>query len=669
MATPIYPGTSPAPVSSADAGPLPVMAGGLVATPLSCGECQAVEGKSRFLSSGSQTASPALVPLQPQLALWPDHLLGLVLCHLPLPDLIGCRRVCRQWNRVAGQPEMQARAFVKNYPALYRPQGRQRLDVDHARRLLEPWCAGLPPDVAGRRELESYRLQEGLSNWRCFFHLARQMLTTECFDPVSMQRLGKKDWDASRVAFSPDAQWLASAHEIHTDDQHWCLGVGLWRRGQRHWKAVPGFLRSCDQSAGGESRIVHLRFSADSRTLQAFERTGYQRVWQWQPGEGAGDWRPERHRLWHTAVDLVATSGNGRYLAAAVGASLLVYKETGAGVWRQQWEWPWWKSLRRCPQNRGVPPDMTDLVFSHDGRHLLMQGRDELCLAYRSGEDWQEQSLKDEQGQEQGYRWFERGTLAETGTLLGVTASLAATEGAAAMQTESQFTLYRFAEEGRGWWPLTSRHCRRSAAQRVCVVFSPAAREVAFPDQETEAGPRLCVLSASSQPPWAVAVHLSLFSDINPVPDLSGGSWEVVSVQFSANSFFLAFFVSPSCMSMPLSEGSRVRIWKRDGCQGWVTVLLETNDRRFLYPFTWAPDGFHCALSQRRGIDLWGPGPDGRYVKKWSQRGGLFIGRVRFSPDSSLLVTQTVDRLTSWWLGPAAVPPVRTVATSCDDWL
>jgi len=621
------------------------------------------ERKSDALCAAGPPEGEVVWPLQPHISRWPDHLVEQVLRYLPLADLMRCRCVCRSWYRVGG-PRVQARALMRGYSASHRQQLYQALAADRGRRLLTGWGGRPSPDAVSGRDRSSHR-DEGLSGGIAFFELVRQMVTTKQFAVLDEQNLCGRHWGCSGATFSPDAQWFASTYRDQNGDAPRQNCVDLWWCGASRLQLVSRNEYPLSHEPGRRDSVEHLMFSADSRRLRVIERRGWQRVWQWQPGQDAGCWENLGSlRLCANPVTVVASSGNAGYLAVVSGESLFVYEETGTAHWRQQWEWPWWESCRRCPQHRAGAPVITRLALSHDGQHLVMQGPDELFLAHRSGEVWQEQYLKDEQGQQQEYRWCEDATLESGGSLLAVTASLHKERFAAVSQVEGQFTLYRFAP-GPGWLRVTCRRCNRYGrglsatadfstyytSKGTRVAFSPDARQLAFADQENEKGVRLCLLSVDSQPPWADPVFMPVICA--PVPHGGRGAslmhapiWQLVSVSFSPDGHFLA-----ACSTAYVAGCAS--IWKRVSMRGWVKVVMEEYEGWYYPPITFAPDGLHCALVQKVGIDILGPGPDGRYIKKMKNCPASRFVALLFSPDFSRLLGVTLNSLMSWRLGPA----------------
>jgi len=146
---------------------------------------------------------------------WPDSLLELLLCPLKPAKLARYSQVCHQWYRVANQIELQAKCFMRSYPASHRQRLEQALaPTDANSRWLttelvktdSPGIAG--SDSSGELHVQIYHLQEGC-HWKC-------VTTGACRNNVVC---------AFPLALRPDGQQLARPDASVSEDSLCMPGV------------------------------------------------------------------------------------------------------------------------------------------------------------------------------------------------------------------------------------------------------------------------------------------------------------------------------------------------------------------------------------------------------------------------------------------------------------
>ena len=194
-------------------------------------ECVAAAGQDRI------TAVPARSPLSPasstdshkdlatepvsgrDIARWPDFFLELVLCWLRPCDLARCSRVCRQWYRVAGSVELQARSFSRTCPRLQQQWLQQAQDAEGVRQSLAGWCERLAWSAPQRTQLEELVIR-GLSFRGFFYVLLQHRLCAERFADSRHDTVDAGRGRVRQLVCSPDSRYLAASPLSQPCRQH-----------------------------------------------------------------------------------------------------------------------------------------------------------------------------------------------------------------------------------------------------------------------------------------------------------------------------------------------------------------------------------------------------------------------------------------------------------------
>jgi len=562
--------------------------------------------------------SPSAVASWPgrELSGWSDPLLELFFRYLDPGDLRSCALVCRQWNRVAGDLRLQARALMRTYPSFERRCLETALGPERASLCLSPWCAALAPGSTVRLELEA-RIAQGLAGKTLFCTFMQQLLGAERFCSFSYQRKFRMRCTSILVC-SPDASAMADVGSDFLDQPH---RITLWRSGDRGLH--PLF------SVQHHRPICALFFSADSRRLQAIDKDGRQRTWQRSSTSGAAVWQEVgRVALCCRPVDRLAASPDGGYLAVVSGDVVQIFASTPAAGWQQQWVWRWSQSLRRLQPPSVWSSRGGSLEFSNDGRHLLFSNRGEMFMAHREGAVWQEQSIVDEQGQPVHSLWQTEAVMDPGGSWLALARN--SRQGAAATEAvHYRVTLFGFAP-GRGWSPVSRYICNECDMDIAFLMsFSADGQQLVFLDSWSRWDSRLCVLSAAGQPPWSQAAFMDYVSRLSTVV---GNDKCCIPrhVEFSVNGRVLVAV-----------GGAGVHIWRRTLARSWASAAwISRAGRESCRDAVFSPDGFHLGLAwgAQGEVSVWGPRRDGLYIRKARFLHGRPVKLMRFTPDASQLL-------------------------------
>ena len=588
------------------------------------------------------TAQPAIEPplsgSAGSPAGWSAHLLELFLCYLNLADLVRCSQVCQRWRQVAGDPALQARILMRTYPPFYKQRLTQAQASRSARFCLASWCQGLPPGSVRRLQLESLMAREVCAEV-LFLELRRQMLGTARLSAFSYQSVCHPGWAGIHVT-SPDGRLIADVRDC--DDFPFSRRVTLWQYNEKERL----HLRF---SASHTQPVRALFFSADSKVLQAIDSVGSLRTWVCPQEAQPAAWQETtRTGLCPAMVQDGQISEDGRFLAARMPDSVQVFsREAGTG-WQLQWRWLWQASGRRSrAAHRGAGDGGHWMTFSHDSRHLVLQTHGEMFLAWRTGERWQEQTLVDEQGAQLDSLWS--GVFDGNGRFLAL--GFDECQGPRALPSgRCGILLCRFVA-GAGWLGVSRHIYSGSCADwSLCLVFSADGQQLAFAAEQSRRESRVCVVPVQGRSVLHDGVVLSFAS--RSVVQRKDKSCIIDSIQFSANGRVLV-----------ATAEAGVHVWRRCGAD-WVSMAWIVRPGRALrLRHALSPDGYHLALAQGEygEVSIWGPGPDGHYIRKVRLLHGRPLRSLEFAPDGSHLQMRSrgerEGRVLSTWLACLRLTP------------
>ncbi|MCY4472071.1 MAG: F-box protein [Kistimonas sp.] len=549
------------------------------------------------------------------IAHWPDHLLELVLYRLGPADLARSGRVCHRWYRLTSDPELQARSFMRDLPSLCWRQLKQALAPSHGRQSLLDWRERLAVGTLQRAALERLALRE-LSARGLFCALLKQRLVTQRFSACELRTIDYRGMLILDLVCSPDGQYLAHCSRISRQDSPICISVCHYDLGALRQRGYFSYSHS----------FHSLRFSADSRRLEAVDPQGHLHGWQ-----------PDPHGQWHSlgssllsssVVTKVVTSLDYHYMAIADDeGGLSVFGNEHLSCWQQQWNW-------LAPD--GEPPqgliELTPdiMVFSRNSQFFLFVSGWRAHVCRRRGTGWEAHEFADVRA------CIRQGAaLAPAGDCL----ALCSTAASQPCYTEGTGTvgLWKF-REPQGWQYKTGRPCRYSI-HGFAMTFSPDGQQLACADGLSTGDSRLFILSTTGSEGWTVATELEFGSG----PRFTGRLCHLVeSLQFSATGYCLA-----------ATARSGVHIWRQDLTQGWVSAAWVANDgchQLEAVQTVFSPDGYHCALAMgsHSQVSVWGPGPGGRYSRKLHLVRNASAGPLMFTPDASQLVIVSSDH---WTIG------------------
>ena len=635
MDVPVTAASAPAAASSGDQAQATTVAG------------QAAPSSPEQLLASATPVDQPLARLQlasPGLAGWPDSLLLLIIEHLPLRDLVRCSRVCRQWHRVAGDTERQARAFLHSYGAGQRQSLQQILEASPAARQdLLRFHEALPTDSPLRTVCASHGAQE-LSAAGLFYRLTQQRICATCFTAPGWFDL--LCGAAQMVVWSPDTLTLAtvtgrdSITRIYSNARHALeaatgaesgtrgLLIRLWRRNAQNLERVGQYEHPVPLTA--------LFFTADSRSLQAIDNQGRSQTWQRPSGVGGDQWTA-------TGIDTfcegivwsLQPSADGRYLAICAAGSLQILAARHSGGWQPLCSVPWRTLPGEPAQGAGFGHAPRLVLFAGPGaeagadrgQHLLLADSLGLWPFEQKAGLWYEQSVS----ARCGVCLPDRDSLLEAtidpqGQWLATATWRGWTEGTG-VNGRIAIGLWQF-QQGRGWQHEFEYHCQALGMQRrqpFVMAFRPDGCQLAFPDRSEQRN-LLCVLQRQSG-------HWSLDSRLHfePCSQKTAVSGVVGSLEYSTNGRYL----------VAAADGG-VRVVQYDAAAaGWTRGLWIPQKTGELVQVSLSPDGYHCALTCGGAggrVDLWGPDGAGNYARKFSwQSQGLLVD-TRFSADASRLL-------------------------------
>ncbi len=549
------------------------------------------------------------------LSSWPDPLLELVLRELGPADLALCRRVCRQWRRLAGNVELQGRAFMRTFPAFFRQRLEQGLDRDYCHQNLEPWCQALAPDSARRQQLESCVAQR-LSSRALFFLQVEQMRAIPAFSALGCERLDDQN-PLYRLVCSPNGRLLADARQAAdaaAGSGHISY-ISLWYFDE---EGVQRLFRERH-----DHPLQILSFSKDNRTLEAVDALGTQ--WVWQSEADKGPWRPvTKTRLYKRQVRQVELSTDGRYLALLSDDSVLVFTRQAQGIWKQQWCWCWRDVTGPEPLHDWplVRPGPVGFCFSCHSQHLLMPLEDGLLCAFQTAAGWQPQVIERPRTTQE-VRWrIDRPVLSLDESLLAV--AFRPFDRSVAWHDGVHITLYGFTA-GQGWAPITRRLCKDCRIEwPFPMVFSPDSQQLMLPQRQSRWNSSLYRLSDRSQPPWEEGLSLPVLDILDVVRREQ--SCVVNFVEFSGNGLFVAAVAQAG-----------VRVWQHDLAHGWSSLAWIGHGSLGLCQAHFSPDAYHMALCvcDEGELSIWGLGFDGRFSRKVYLPHGVAVRLLGFTRDVS----------------------------------
>ncbi|MCY4471959.1 MAG: F-box protein [Kistimonas sp.] len=574
----------------------------------------------------------ALGPPPADIALWPGHLVEMVLRPLQLSDLARCSRVCRRWHEEASRLALQAHCFLQNYPQPYRRQLTSSLDKVRINQYLRPWykSSGLTNDEQQQREAAMALLP-------CrslLFTMAQQRVCTERFARQTLtHRLSQAPYvDIDHLLCSPDSHYLATTTRAPFLDTR--IEVTLWQ-------CEPGSILRLQTFHHGLN-FFHLAFSADSRHLWGLDPQGGLCQWQ-RDQEGTWHSLPE-HSVYEGSVIAAVASPDNRTLVllATCLARVTVLHEYAAGDWRSQWHW-------RYPGNAAVTLEgrinaPTLFVFGNLGQCLLMASQQQVWAVDRTGDSWQEQEVSQASVLPPSVQSSQPSVaMASHGRSFAVVFCQGQAPGLIPNCGRCLLKVWQRDGHNRRWELTTRSHFDAlvcgSVSASPAMAFSPEGHQLVIVPR-TATQQKLRILSADAQ----TVTVLSSFG-VRP-----GGSRQIMKLAFNATGQYLA-----------AGADLGVQIWRRDRVRNWVSVAWINNaDCSPLSGPTFSPDGYLCAASIAYGLSVWGSAADGHYQEKVRIQRNMRVERLIFTGDGTQLVLafEPIKRETrnSWLLSLPLVP-------------
>ena len=420
----------------------------------------------------------------------PDQVLDQVMGYLGLKDLVRCRKVCRQWYRLASRPALQARSLMRSYPVEVRTLLEQTIDTRLARDYLSPWREHLAADDAHWKSLV---LQRTLTPPRLLFSTLVQLRACSDRFAAGGARQGRCGNRPVRyLVCSKDGRYLATATWKFQENESTELTV--WRAGPTAVTRSEVFHPVCDLRA--------LVFGANSRSLQGLDRNG--QLWQWQRDEQQ-QWHSLGHsRLYAGAVVVrhAVASPDGQTLAVLTAdESLSVFGKAATGHWHRHW----------CHDQGGMVAGedgqpmiaiVEMLEFDSQSQHLLMASDRKVWALRKERGLWQETAV---QG---SILPSSDGLPPGAGVVLAVQGEHCAAlfwQGWDDLDAHhARFLLkWWYCAAGQGWQSVMERQCPmlvvRSAPMTPVMAFSPDGRQLALLERQQERQ-QLCILSVTADP-------------------------------------------------------------------------------------------------------------------------------------------------------------------------
>ena len=542
--------------------------------------------------------------------------------YLGMKDLVCCRRVCRQWHRLASHPALQARSLMRSYPVEVRTLLEQTIDTRRARDYLSPWREHLAVDDA---HWESLVTQRTLTPPQILFSTLVQLRA--CSDRFAGAGTHKGRCGNRPVRYllcSHDSRYLATATWKFQENESTELTV--WRAGPTAVTREAVFEPVCDLRA--------LAFGADSRSLQGLDRNG--QLWQWQR-DAQEQWHSlGDSRLYAGAVVVrhAVASPDGLALAVLTADERVsVFGKAATGHWHRHW----------CQDQGGMVAGedgqpmiaiVEMLVFDSQSQHLLMASDRKLWALRKEGGVWQETGV-------QGSILPPGDSLPPgAGVVLVVQGEYCAAlfwqgwEDLDAHRAQYLLKWWRYAA-GQGWQSVMERQCPmllvRTAPITPVLAFSPDGRQLALLERQQERQ-QLCILSVMADP-----VILPQPFDVIPAAFCRLGH-----LAFNATGLYCAAAIQRCA-----------RIWRCDERLGWDCVARIDNPGPEPIRFAFSPCGMQSVVSMPGSLSVWGVGADGHYREKMRlphgpgmalEHQGAVICRSLFTADSAQLLFSTWRR-------------------------
>ncbi|MCY4471810.1 MAG: WD40 repeat domain-containing protein [Kistimonas sp.] len=558
--------------------------------------------------TASVPPEPLVLP-GPELSLWSDPLLLLILQHLEFSDLVRASLVSHQWHRLASTCELRSRTFLHQYSIAHRHKLDPVLSDNHVKQFLLPWCMFWP---AGRYNDELVSLASRSKPFhQLFYPLVRALV---CAAHFSIDRrdsaLLQTGETSTGVAISPNGMYLSSWANPMTGSH---TRIDLWLLGTHGFRSL--------LTTTHDSFLLGLSFTADSDRLLAVTST---QILEWSVDACTAP--PARRELLPpvpTQCSLVTSADSGhKAFLADDNVHIFSRPEPCSGDWN-----------RTLFLNRTDSPELWSqhklLVFSPDSQHLLLITGRKLWPHFWTGEHWQLLPLhySDAQAVDDAPVFFAATFSPDCRTL--VTFSL--------MQD-----VYLWQRLSPGTWTLCTRlsipgiDFVQARPYNFSHIFSPDGQHLALP---TKSG--IDILRPADRPP-----HWTLHTRLTPRPSHVAATddsdeWRCV--------YYPAFSPTGAALLAVVNRG--VQLWRYNTASGWQSAAWIDRDQWRPCRFAWSPDGFHCALAlgDKGQISVWGPAPRGRYVCKLHFTQGAQVRWLFFTPDATrlLVVSATQGQDTS----------------------